>query len=199
MLKSEEKFFTPKPVHNEFHLKRRRKLAKWMLENTNGESSLAIFYSGSEKVRNRDNYYPFRSSSDFYYLTGFPEPNSWLIISCNKNNNFSDTIFCLTKDPLQELWNGIRVGPEKAKADFFFHNSYTTEKLKEIVEKEFNSVQNLFFPFSHSKKLDKLVKKSFVQLNKQGRGKKIPPKKLLMPLRYWLNFVWLKIQKKLTA
>ena len=53
------------------YLKRRIKLAQWMLNNSNGEQSIALFFSGKEKIRNGDNYYPFRSSSDFFYLTGF--------------------------------------------------------------------------------------------------------------------------------
>ena len=143
-----------KSASNEHYLKRRLKLAEWMLNNTNGEKSIALFFSGIEKVRNADNYYPFRPSSDFFYLTGFPEPNAWVMISCSEKNNFSDTIFCLPKDPLQELWNGSRIGPQRAIGDFLFQNSHSVESLKIEIQKVFCSAQNLFLPFSESIEMD---------------------------------------------
>ena len=96
-----------KPSSKDHHLQRRLKLAERMLNATNGEKSIALFFSGKEKIRNGDNLYPFRSSSDFFYLTGFPEPNAWLLISCSEKDNFCDTIFCLPKDPVLSYGMGV--------------------------------------------------------------------------------------------
>lgn len=199
MIKSKKMKFTLDPVHKEHHLKRRKNLAEWMLIQSNGEPSIALFYSGKEKVRNRDNYYPFRSSSDFFYLTGFPEPEAWLIITCNEKNTFIDTIFCLPKDPLKELWNGIRIGPKEAIRKFFFHKSHSVQKLTQEVEKELAFVRNLYFPFSESEEMDELVKNSFVNLKKQNRGGKTPHKKIIDVSQTIANFRLVKDREEINT
>jgi Xaa-Pro aminopeptidase len=170
-----------------------------MLNNTHGETSVAVFFSGKEKLRNGDNYYPFRSSSDFFYLTGFPEPNAWLIITCSEKNSFSDTLFCLPKDPLQELWNGPRIGPKEAVNRFLFQNSQTIENLQEEIEKSFCSVKNLFFPFAESDEIDTLIKNSFIAIKKQGRGKKASPQKIIDASQTIANFRLIKDTEEINS
>ncbi len=188
-----------KSFTKDHHLSRRKKLAQWMLNTTNGEKSVALFFSGREKVRNGDNYYPFRSSSDFFYLTGFPEPDSWLMISCSEKSNFKDTIFCLPKDPLQELWNGSRIGPKGATSKFLFQNSHSVENLQAEIEKEFCMAQNLFFPFAESIEIDKLVKDSFTNIKKQSRLKKAPPRKIIDASQTIANFRLIKDEKEINT
>ena len=55
--------------------RRRRQLMRMM-----GHDSIAILPTALEKIRNRDAEYPFRPDSDFYYLTGFPEPEAVLVL-----------------------------------------------------------------------------------------------------------------------
>jgi len=55
---------------------RRRKALMAMME----PNSIAILPSAKEKIRSRDTDYPFRQDSDFYYLTGFSEPGSVLVL-----------------------------------------------------------------------------------------------------------------------
>lgn len=185
------------PIHDELHLMRRKKFAKWMLESTNGAPSVALFHSGKEKIRNGDNYYPFRSSSDFFYLTGFPEPDAWLLITCNEKENFSDTIFCLPKDPLQELWNGFRVGPNNAAKKFFFQKSYSIDMLGKELEKKLVSSKNLFFPFSESHEIDTVVKTIIKKIKNQSRGKKIPPERFIDAAQAIANLRLVKDNKEI--
>ncbi len=49
--------------------KRRRQLMRMM-----GDNSIAIISSAAEQIRSRDTHFPFRQDSDFWYLSGFPEP-----------------------------------------------------------------------------------------------------------------------------
>ena len=166
------------PIHKKNHLQRRKRLSKWMLNQTNGEPSVAFFFSGSEKIRNGDVYYPFRPNSDFYYLTGFEEPNAWLIITCTEKERFSDTILCQPKDPISEIWNGTRVGPKEALKKYFLKKSFSIENLEKVLEMEFEIAKNLFFPFYQSYKIDELVENCFKKIKKQGRSKKNPPQKI---------------------
>ena len=55
--------------------RRRKQLMRMM-----GHDSVAILPTALEKIRNRDAEYPFRPDSDFYYLTGFPEPEAVLVL-----------------------------------------------------------------------------------------------------------------------
>ena len=69
-------------MQSEFH-QRQCAFGELMLDN-----SAAIFVAASEKTRSRDTEYRFRQDSDFYYLTGFNEPDAWLVL-VKKNNQLS--------------------------------------------------------------------------------------------------------------
>ena len=68
------------PVHGEAHRQRRQALARAVAARSNGRPAVILAFSGKEILRNRDNPYAFRFNSDFFYLTGFPEPDAWLVI-----------------------------------------------------------------------------------------------------------------------
>ena len=73
------------------------------------EGTVAIVAAHAEVTRSRDSDYPFRQSSDFWYLTGFLEPDAVLILR-------QDTPDCLVvrpNDPEAEVWTGRRLGPER--------------------------------------------------------------------------------------
>jgi Xaa-Pro aminopeptidase len=86
---------------------RRRKNLMALME----PNSIAIIPSSSEQVRSRDTVFPFRQDSDFYYLTGFSEPDAVLaIIPGRRHGQF--VMFCRERDSTMELWHGYRAGPE---------------------------------------------------------------------------------------
>ncbi len=73
---------------------RRRKQLMCMM----GKDSIAIIPTTSEQVRNRDAEYPFRADSDFYYLTGFNEPDAVaVLIPGRKHGEY--LLFCRERDP----------------------------------------------------------------------------------------------------
>ena len=76
-------------------------------------NSIAIIPSAREQVRSRDTEYPFRQDSDFYYLSGFVEPDAVLILLPGRRHG-QFVIFCRERDPGMELWHGHRAGPEGA-------------------------------------------------------------------------------------
>jgi Xaa-Pro aminopeptidase len=86
---------------------RRRKNLMALME----PNSIAIIPSAAEQMRSRDTEFPFRQDSDFYYLTGFAEPEAVLVlIPGRKHGQF--VMFCRDRDPKMELWHGFRAGPE---------------------------------------------------------------------------------------
>ncbi|MEP2600821.1 MAG: aminopeptidase P N-terminal domain-containing protein, partial [Paraglaciecola sp.] len=82
-------------------------------------NSIAIVPAASLVTRSRDTEFPFRQDSYFQYLIGFPEPDAYLVLSnhCEYKGGLS-VLFCLDKDPLQEIWHGRRFGPKQAKEQF---------------------------------------------------------------------------------
>ena len=93
--------------------KKRRKI----LMDKLGNDSVLIIPCAQHYKRTRDVEYPYRQDSDFYYLTGFGESDSlMMLIPDRKNGQF--ILFCKDKDPLKERWDGPIVGPIEAKKDF---------------------------------------------------------------------------------
>ncbi|MFZ0492817.1 MAG: aminopeptidase P N-terminal domain-containing protein [Acidimicrobiia bacterium] len=78
---------------------------------------IAVIKAGAEMTRNRDTEYEFRQDSDFYYLTGFEEPDSIAVLNpMHPTERF--VLFVRPKDKEQETWVGRRAGVEGAMADF---------------------------------------------------------------------------------
>ena len=93
-----------------------------------GENSLLILPAATEKVRNRDCEYPYRQSSDFWYLTGFGEPEALLVLAPGRKEG-EQVLFCRKRDRAMEIWNGLRAGQEGAVKDYAFDQSFTFEEL----------------------------------------------------------------------
>ena len=95
------------PAMTSIYSQRRAALAAQL-----GHGGVAIIPTAPERARNRDSDFPYRHDSYFYYLTGFTEPNAYLVIAANGHS----TLFCQPKDLEREIWDGIRLGPEAAPA-----------------------------------------------------------------------------------
>ena len=83
------------------------------LMNSMQPGAVAIVPAATEQRRSRDINYPFRQDSDFYYLTGFAEPDALLVLIPGRA--YVQTIlFCREKDPELELRDGPVLAPEGA-------------------------------------------------------------------------------------
>jgi Xaa-Pro aminopeptidase len=91
---------------------------------------IALIPTGRLKMRNADSPYPFRFDSSFYYLTGFNEPDAWLVLEAGPNGSRS-TLFCQPKDPKMEIWEGLLWGPDTAAATFGFDQAFDCHGLHE--------------------------------------------------------------------
>ncbi len=77
------------------------------------DDSIAIITSTAPKQRSNDTFYPYRQDSNFYYLTGFEEDSATLVLS-KKGASAESIIFVHPKNPLKEMWEGKRLGVDKA-------------------------------------------------------------------------------------
>jgi Xaa-Pro aminopeptidase len=78
------------------------------------EGDLAIFPGSSLANRNHDVDFPFRQNSDFWYLTGLNEADAVLVLAKGLKDVPEECLYLLPRDELQEIWHGIRLGPEGA-------------------------------------------------------------------------------------
>ncbi|WP_413401301.1 Xaa-Pro aminopeptidase [Pseudoalteromonas sp. KJ71-7] len=122
---------------SEFKARRERLLAA--MDN----NSIAIIPAAIELTRSRDTHYPFRQDSDFFYLTGFNEPDAVLVLC--KNSDTPSLLFCLDKDKLAEVWHGRRIGFEKAQSEYLFDKTYALSELNEQLLNLVNGQQILFY------------------------------------------------------
>jgi Xaa-Pro aminopeptidase len=96
-------------MHNEFKERRERVLAAI-------RPGVLVIASAPLAIRNNDVEHEYRQDSDFFYLTGFDEPESVLVLNSNSEQPF--TLFVRSRDPEREVWDGVRAGVEGAVSDF---------------------------------------------------------------------------------
>ena len=124
-----------------FNLKEFQARRNQLLANM-GEG-VAIIPTAPEAIRNRDSHYPYRFDSYFYYLTGFTEAESVLVLIAGKQNK--SILFCRDKDMEREIWDGFRFGPAAAKKQFGFDEAYSISQLDEIMLKLMANQAKLFY------------------------------------------------------
>ncbi len=129
------------------HKNRRAKLLSRL--NAGG---LVIIATNPEQIRSGDVHYPFRPHSDFWYLTGFTEPDAVAIFSSKSYH-----IFLRDKDPVRDIWDGKHLGVEAApkalKADF----SYPITQLKTRLPKLITNTSVLYYDFKPGALDDEII------------------------------------------
>lgn len=98
--------------------------------NALGPRACAILTSPPEARRNGDVTFPFRPSSDLYYLTGFGEPDTVLVVRPGATSE-ETVLFVRPRDPEREVWDGRRAGTDGAIADYGIAASYPIAELGE--------------------------------------------------------------------
>ncbi|WP_423185910.1 Xaa-Pro aminopeptidase [Alishewanella sp. d11] len=96
-------------MQSDCYLQRRQQLLAQLPAN-----SVVLIPAATEQTRSRDTEYPFRQNSDFWYYTGFNEPDALLILSKDQQAQCEALLLCRDKDPLAEIWQGRRLGPAAA-------------------------------------------------------------------------------------
>src|SRR3982750_4970211 len=89
------------------------------------ENSIAIIPAAHEATRSYDTEFKFRQDSDFWYLTGFPEPDAIAVIDPSSKKPF--TLYVRPRDPLMETWFGRRQGVEGSVKNYKADRSFSLE------------------------------------------------------------------------
>ncbi len=139
-------------------------------------ASLAIFAAAAQVTRSNDTEFPFCQDKNFYYLTGFNEPDGFLLLLKTATGASKTCLICQAKDPLMEVWHGRRVGPELAKIDYGFDHSYALPELDQVVEEYIANTEQLWFCPSQGERLETLISKWLATSERRKRQGVVTPK-----------------------
>ena len=149
-------------------LARRNKLAQQLPVN-----SIAIISSADELLRNGDAHYRFRQDSDFYYLTGFNEPEAILVIVSGKNPQ--SILFNRVRNPAAEQWTGRRLGQEGALTELGMDAAFSIDSIDEELPKILTDKSAVYYMFGRNPHLENLLMLAVTGLKTQVRkGIKAP-------------------------
>jgi Xaa-Pro aminopeptidase len=120
--------------------------------------AVAVLATAPEVARNSDSDYPYRHDSYFYYLTGFTEPESVLVmVAASGATPARSILFCREKNVEREIWDGFRYGPAAAKEAFGFDEAYPIGELDAQMARLLADVPALYYALAHNPSLDAQV------------------------------------------
>jgi Xaa-Pro aminopeptidase len=119
-------------------------------------SSVAVIPAAHESTRSYDTEYRFRQDSDFWYLTGFPEPDAIAVVDPS-NKKAVYTLYVRPRDLEMETWFGRREGVEGAVKHFGADRAFPVGKFASDLGKLLDGHEKLYYRFAVDKVLDQLV------------------------------------------
>ena len=138
------------------------KLRRDTLVKSLSKNSLGVVFSASDKIRSNDTEYPFRQNSNFYYLTGFKEENSILVL-IKKKSKIKTILFVQKKDKTLELWTGKKEGVKKAKKRFLVDEVFLVDEFEVKLKSYLKDARSLYYDF----KIDDANTKTLMQHSKE--------------------------------
>ena len=96
-------------------------------------SSIAFLASNTEARRSNDTDFKYRPDSSFFYMTGFAEPMSAMVLVKDASGALSYELFVRPKDPDKEIWDGKRAGIEGALKNFGADKAHSVDEIDQIM------------------------------------------------------------------
>ncbi len=143
---------------------RRRRLLDYFEDN-----SIVILPTASEVTRNRDVEYQYRPDSNFYYLTGFPEPEAVLVLIPEREHG-EYILFCRERDETMETWHGRRYGIEGACSIFKADDAFPITDIDEILPGLLENKSRVYYTIGVQANFDQQLFKWLNQLRQKARA-----------------------------
>ena len=142
---------------------RRQKLA------TLTEGAAVVLHAQPEYLRNNDVGYPYRQDTNFFYLTGFEEPESILVFRAGQSPE--TTLFVRAKDVERETWDGFRYGPEATKKEFKMDDVQLIKDFDRLIPDLLKTVDRVYYPMNQIPEFDIKMREILGQVRMaQGRA-----------------------------
>ena len=126
------------------------------LSETLPKNSVLLIPGANTQYRNADSAYAFRQDSNFYYLSGFCEPDSLMAI-INNDDGINSIIFVPPKDKLKEIWDGHRAGPIGAVKEFLFDKAYDNSEIDNMMPEILFGCDQVLYPIGKKNGFDQKV------------------------------------------
>jgi len=144
--------------------KRRKRIMQMM-----GKGAVAILPTAPVSLRNRDVEHPYRPDSDFYYLTGFKEPEA-VAVMLPKRKHGEYILFCRERDAKAEIWTGRRAGLEGAKKRYGADDAFPITDIDEILPGLLENCERLYYTMGSDPAFDQRVISWVNQLRAKSRA-----------------------------
>jgi len=118
--------------------------------------AVAVFPSAPQAIRSNDSHYSYRQDTDLYYLTGFSEPESVLVLA-PKHQETKSVLFVRPRDKERETWDGKRAGIEGAVRDFGVDAAYPISELDARLPGLLDSAGTLYYAFERDDEFNRRI------------------------------------------
>jgi len=135
--------------------------------------ALVVIPAASEHIRNGDSHYRFRQDSDFYYLTGFDEPDAVLFITGGEQSE--SILFNRPKSELEERWTGPRLGQADAPARLSVDAAYPIAELETKLLEILLDKRAIYYPMGRYPMHERMLRDAWTRVKSQARrGQHVP-------------------------
>ena len=132
------------------------------------ENSVVIIPNKSVSIRSNDVEYSFKPDSDFYYLTGFDEPDSICVLKKDKRT-YTYILFVKPRDKEKEIWVGKSAGLEGARKNYGADEAYPLSQYSEYIKKIVQGQEYIYFPLGKNKEQDQIITRLVGELRSSNR------------------------------
>jgi Xaa-Pro aminopeptidase len=117
-------------------------------------NSIAVIAAAPEKIRSKDTHYPYKQSTNLSYLSGFPEPQSVMLLIPGRSQG-DVVFFCRDKDLLRETWDGYRQGPAGAVQNFGADDAFPIDDIDDILPGMLEGRDRVYYGIGKDAEFDK--------------------------------------------
>ena len=143
-------------------------------------NSVAIIPAARESVRSHDTHYRYRQNSDFFYLTGFEEPDAIAVVAPAKEKKF--TLFVRPRDREREIWEGYRAGVDGAVSDYSADEAFPLSEFDEKLVEILDGPSALYYAFGHTTpEMDQKIIRQLTLMRETNRKPLEPPRTIVDP------------------
>lgn len=143
-----------------------------------GEHAILVIPSAPVFIRNNDVEHPYRQDSDFFYLTGFDEPESVLVLTARERKM---VLFVCPRDPERETWDGARAGVDGAKSDFGANAAFDIADFDRELGKLLQNQHRLYYRLGKEPAFDARVLRAIERGRARGRTPAFFPTEIVEP------------------
>jgi Xaa-Pro aminopeptidase len=138
-----------------------------------------LIFSAPVAIRNNDVEHEYRQDSDFYYLTGFDEPDSALFL--RSDGDARTVLFVRPRDPERETWDGPRAGVDGARVEFGADQSFPFAEFDAKLPELLRGTPRLFYGLGHEAEADGRVLRAIASLRRRTRQPLVYPTSISEP------------------